>query len=999
MTFATGEGYCCGARQPSLVATCTPFTAALTDETPFLRTCSGQADVIGPGERNGTCASDIIDGSSLESSAMYYSTGVLSNTNEYLFIGNTFNLLQVVEVETFNFTSVNLTMLSPGAPVTGWGVVASAANHKVIIGTAESAPVAEPTFIYADRVYVPSADGNLYAIQPQYCASQLAVQRARSVLAQSPSDPSVHRPDADLARSLYGTEEAVGAITCAAWIKSFTQPLYAPTRWVPASPAYPANGDGVVLVSETDPQLDTHGVMHALDSITGATLWSMNAEYVDSAGATVTAGLRVVPAVNPTLTPAGTGNQTYVGFMAFGTRVVAFNVYTGAILADINNNAITAASPTGPGKTDIFVSSPTLTADGSTLFVHSSTGTLWKIAVGGAYPAVTLSFVWACDYYIKGKSPLCDNVTLPLLSTAAASDATPLEGAGTWTRRRALAADSGATAAAAEMVNGGFYQPTTRQQRTELYAAIAAEHARLFTAAEDAAAAVKAAQQQVHTAASIAPLLRALPFESVAALSTASGYRLLAPDSVPVGAKLQRIAALAEQAAATRKQGVQPVAAGVDARQLAGLTGSQRRQLRAVLAAATATPASAAADAASRYGFLGVFPFATPSLMPGDAAVIVAQYGFMGGDNGIFSIKPADGSQNWGLQNITSPVDGKVTTFGHSRSSPAIDPSGNVYVGTDSDDGIYTLPLLLAISPAGGYTWLTGIDTDNVVVGSASPIVGQGFKGEKRAYMVSGYGIKAFDEGYACPGALDPFSACSGNGVCNCASGTCTCSNRCFTGPDCGVALTCSGHGTCDGDLGCQCDPCWAGDDCSIPKPCQHGTCTAGVCVCQACWTGTYCEVRCGCGRLVTCGSVDPCADPVLRRLFACGGAELVCAQRPTFVISRNQPILACLRLPRFLHRSSPTRPSRCCLIISLLHCRRPRRATATGTAARSRTSAPATAARAAPSATCPTRATGTGRATPRRAPARARRTTAPPPPARRATCATRGSTRAAISC
>lgn len=63
------------------------------------------------------------------------------------------------------------------------------------------------------------------------------------------------------------------------------------------------------------------------------------------------------------------------------------------------------------------------------------------------------------------------------------------------------------------------------------------------------------------------------------------------------------------------------------------------------------------------------------------------------------------------------------------------------------------------------------MDSDNIVLGYASPVVGQGFKGEKRAYLVSGYGLKAFDEGYACPGALDPFTPCSGNGVCNCLTG------------------------------------------------------------------------------------------------------------------------------------------------------------------------------------------------------------------------------------
>jgi hypothetical protein len=65
------------------------------------------------------------------------------------------------------------------------------------------------------------------------------------------------------------------------------------------------------------------------------------------------------------------------------------------------------------------------------------------------------------------------------------------------------------------------------------------------------------------------------------------------------------------------------------------------------------------------------------------------------------------------------------------------------------------------------YNWRVAMDADNVVLGSASVVIGQGFNGEKRGYLVSGYGLKAFDEGYSCPGALDPFTPCSGQGVCN----------------------------------------------------------------------------------------------------------------------------------------------------------------------------------------------------------------------------------------
>lgn len=82
------------------------------------------------------------------------------------------------------------------------------------------------------------------------------------------------------------------------------------------------------------------------------------------------------------------------------------------------------------------------------------------------------------------------------------------------------------------------------------------------------------------------------------------------------------------------------------------------------------------------------------------------------------------------------------------------------------------------------------MDSDNIVLGYASPVVGQGFKGEKRAYLVSGYGLKAFDEGYACPGALDPFTPCSGNGVCNCLTG-CVAVRPTEAATDCAPAVLC----------------------------------------------------------------------------------------------------------------------------------------------------------------------------------------------------------------
>jgi hypothetical protein len=188
-----------------------------------------------------------------------------------------------------------------------------------------------------------------------------------------------------------------------------------------------------------------------------------------------------------------------------------------------------------------------------------------------------------------------------------------------------------------------------------------------------------------------------------------------------------------------------------------------------------------------KYG--GIIPFATPSLSASDAFLVINQYSFNGRDAASFGVDPLSGAQLWTFRNYTSP-DGTLYTFGRSRSSPAIDPSGFIYMGSDADEGTYTLPVLLSLHPDGTYRWLAEMGNDNVVIGAASPIVTSGPLGENRVYFVSGDGIASLSEGYACPGVLNPFRSCSGHGICNCATGICQCSDICRSGAACEVANT-----------------------------------------------------------------------------------------------------------------------------------------------------------------------------------------------------------------
>lgn len=55
------------------------------------RGCSGLGDFIGPGDVNGYCPTQVVRDDS-PTAATYYATGVLSETNEFLFTGNSQNV-------------------------------------------------------------------------------------------------------------------------------------------------------------------------------------------------------------------------------------------------------------------------------------------------------------------------------------------------------------------------------------------------------------------------------------------------------------------------------------------------------------------------------------------------------------------------------------------------------------------------------------------------------------------------------------------------------------------------------------------------------------------------------------------------------------------------------------------------------------------------------------------------------------------------------------------
>ena len=121
-------------------------------------------------------------------------------------------------------------------------------------------------------------------------------------------------------------------------------------------------------------------------------------------------------------------------------------------------------------------------------------------------------------------------------------------------------------------------------------------------------------------------------------------------------------------------------------------------------------------------------------------------------------------------------------------------------------------------------------------------------------------------------------SNCSGHGTCQTDLGKCVC-RRGFTGEDCGSVdyacpHNCAGHGYCDG-IKCVCDEGYHGRDCgkalnyACPSNCAgRGTCIFGQCACNPGFTGAACDVPTfsnGCAHNCSGGGW-------------CGGGSCVCA-------------------------------------------------------------------------------------------------------------------------
>jgi hypothetical protein len=214
----------------------------------------------------------------------------------------------------------------------------------------------------------------------------------------------------------------------------------------------------------------------------------------------------------------------------------------------------------------------------------------------------------------------------------------------------------------------------------------------------------------------------------------------------------------------------------------------------------TGKPVGATASAL----YTSTYPYATPSLTPLDDAVVLSQFITRSGKTGLFVVSAATGAQVWAWPGFFIPGDytPELVPFGRSRSSPAVDSVGALYVGADVDwiypDANLTLPVLFAFQPKNytlaGYAagpelrWASDMGRDDgaagLSLGSASPIVKlAAYTDQNEVFMAASDGSSGFREGRSCP-TNDAALECSGYGACDCYTGTCSCV-RPYLGSDC----------------------------------------------------------------------------------------------------------------------------------------------------------------------------------------------------------------------
>ena len=950
---------------------------------------SGLTAQIGPGDVTGFCRTPVIESSLLNPNReRFYATGVTTiNDNDLnlkFWLGggnrNQFRMIQIMGPASFQEWDLDLETVRPGYPnATTYGVISSGSTWANDV---------------ADNIALPSTDGTIYTLFWLSCIDSLnnykqvltgegansvprpamhPIEAERMAMIESqkasneqtiPGYPTIYRVDPLIKARLlkFGPDSTAETHpmtlkdlendpfkdpfpTCVQWTAALgangTKPSYSPTRFVPGLNGNP----DLVLASESDPDLDTNGVLWAFNAKNGSVAWSHQA--IDNNG--LSWGLTgIVPAVDNT--------NNNVVFIAYGVTVRALNGLTGAVMGtfdatsvpdpvdpsdyqyisgsvnDLNSNVIETQtgvvyddaisyctslpacvgiflrngqgfdasdpytfdpaatvyymSSLAPGTytpqpfrrrfiifqkpglgTDPFISSPTISADRTALFLHSVYGTIFKVSYTFTDPnTVSFGFTWACDYLasVPDDQQVCQTSVESLYKEKLAYPV--YTGSGDSFKVVPSDVSKGEHINRRDFVGGGWPQPTTRKDRNELYEMIKTTY--LSTHSTD----------ELTAAASRHPALAYVSIDSppLTMQEASAIMRVFRSEG-----KEKMIHTMRTKSGYTRLDGR---GVAIDVAEAAQREVEIETAKRASTSKSTTTTITAQEPLVGLGGggiWFSLYPFSTPAQRKSDLVIsidvlVVPQYlPYLRGTEGVFAVNQVDGSVKWSWNGVYTE-EGQRVSFGRSRSSPAIDGDDYVYIGADTPDPFYgnrsgfTLPTLYAFDLSDGFLmWATGMGfATNTLVNSASPIITDGFQDANTAFMVADLGISYLNEGVSCP-SDDPIFECSRYGTCDCNTGTCTCSqgNKCVAGPECKPLCL---NGDCDDSTGppCSCYPCWRGDYCDTYQQCGNGFCqqSSDQCVCQPCFVqdGSGACNTPKCGAHGTCnggGGTCTCTD------------------------------------------------------------------------------------------------------------------------------------------
>ena len=421
--------------------------------------------------------------------------------------------------------------------------------RKLQEGSADFAAPAVHPFDAERRAMLAAGNGNTFVVDQKARAGLIGTPEAREALLRQAARDSGRaggESAADAAGSAPPFKDPFP--TCVQWAfglgKNGSNPSLSPSRYaVPSPPGVLP----IVLVSESNPDIDTGGVLHCLNANTGVELWNF-AAVDDNA---VSWGLTgVVPVVD-----SSRGNMI---FLAYGPYVVALDANSGNVVAALDSasfpepvdpNEYIYASGAFDSGTDIialqnmsytdstarctsdpvckgfwfrngqgfdwqdpytidpnafvhfvssttftpapaqfryasfrkpgfgvdpFVSSPVLSSQKDALFVHSASGTLWRINIVGApYPGqLSLVPAWACDYLVDPPSNYTQCVGFSQARKASFPAPVYREDPAGGPAVVPGNVAAGEVVHRGDYVAGGWPQPTTLAQRDELYAAM-----------------------------------------------------------------------------------------------------------------------------------------------------------------------------------------------------------------------------------------------------------------------------------------------------------------------------------------------------------------------------------------------------------------------------------------------------------------------------------------------------------------------------------------------